>query len=72
MFRCHRSGIVPPDCVLGLSVTDDELVIGRTPRMNARLGAKSASAGEMPLAVFNSNFNQWCCAQVVLDRSSSR
>src|SRR5690606_10428679 len=67
MLRRHRLAAVPPDGSLGVRVTDDELVLGRTPRMLAGHGTQGAIGGQIGFTATDRLFVQLGFGEVVID-----
>ncbi len=53
-----RAVVRPPDLAFGRFVLDDELVLGRTARMDAGIGDERAAMGEARLAALERLFDQ--------------
>ena len=66
--RIHRNvGFAPPDSIFRLCVFDDELILGRTPRVLTRSNNQWPVGGKNTLAAAHSLFDQRAGKQIPVD-----
>ncbi len=69
-FRVHRLVVVPPDCVAGGVVADNEFVLGGTAGVLAGQRAQGAEGRQPGLAAGNGQFDKFGFSQIIShDRS---